>query len=89
MLLEDRRMVLTALGVAEHAADETLHFGRETTWRVRFVLHGRGHSDVYLAAGGGTFGHKDVPKQDATPRDQGEGSLMQWKTDKFRRRPFY
>merc|ERR1711870_105558 len=42
-----------------------------------------GHSNVILTAGGGSFGHKDGPKQGAMSCRQGEEAWMQWKAGKF------
>merc|ERR1712232_599924 len=38
-----------------------------------------GHSNVILTAGGGSFGHKDGPKQGAISCGQGEDAWKQWK----------
>jgi hypothetical protein len=38
-----------------------------------------GHSNVILTAGGGSFGHKDGPKQGATSCRQGEEAWKLWK----------
>merc|ERR1719471_968346 len=41
------------------------------------------HSNVILTAGGGSFGHKDGPKQGATSCRQGEEAWLQWRSGKF------
>merc|ERR1712139_233873 len=42
-----------------------------------------GHSNVILTAGGGSFGHKDGPKQGAISCAQGEDSWKQWKSGAY------
>merc|ERR1712029_66613 len=42
-----------------------------------------GHSNVILTAGGGSFGHKDGPKQGAVSCRQGEEAWKLWKTGMF------
>ena len=42
-----------------------------------------GHSNVILAAGGGSFGHKDGPKIGAISCRQGEEAWKQWKAGQF------
>merc|ERR1740121_2901450 len=42
-----------------------------------------GHSNVILTAGGGSFGHKDGPKQGAISCGQGEESWMLWKAGMY------
>merc|ERR1719215_1598254 len=41
------------------------------------------HSNVILTAGGGSFGHKDGPKQGATSCRQGEEAWMFWKAGRY------
>merc|ERR1712056_86383 len=42
-----------------------------------------GHSNVILTAGGGSFGHKDGPKQGATSCRQGEEAWKLWKAGMY------
>merc|ERR1711998_303808 len=42
-----------------------------------------GHSNVILTAGGGSFGHKDGPKQGAISCAQGEDAWKQWKAGTY------
>merc|ERR1719311_872405 len=42
-----------------------------------------GHSNVILTAGGGSFGHKDGPKQGAISCGQGEDAWKQWKAGTY------
>merc|ERR1711979_108114 len=42
-----------------------------------------GHSNVILTAGGGSFGHKDGPKQGAISCRQGEEAWMLWKAGMY------
>merc|ERR1719160_1442831 len=42
-----------------------------------------GHSNVILTAGGGSFGHKDGPKQGAISCAQGEDAWKQWKSGAY------
>merc|ERR1712072_322370 len=42
-----------------------------------------GHSNVILTAGGGSFGHKDGPKQGAMSCRQGEEAWKLWKAGKY------
>merc|ERR1712134_176677 len=42
-----------------------------------------GHSNVILTAGGGSFGHKDGPKQGAISCGQGEEAWKQWKSGAY------
>jgi len=42
-----------------------------------------GHSNVILTAGGGSFGHKDGPKQGATSCRQGEEAWKFWKAGQY------
>jgi hypothetical protein len=42
-----------------------------------------GHSNVILTAGGGSFGHKDGPKQGAISCGQGEDAWKQWKAGMY------
>merc|ERR1719230_2429922 len=42
-----------------------------------------GHSNVILTAGGGSFGHKDGPKQGATSCRQGEEAWKLWKAGTY------
>merc|ERR1711977_589944 len=42
-----------------------------------------GHSNVILTAGGGSFGHKDGPKQGAISCGQGEDAWKQWKSGAY------
>merc|ERR1711988_1713316 len=42
-----------------------------------------GHSNVILTAGGGSFGHKDGPKQGAISCGQGEDAWKQWKASTY------
>ena len=42
-----------------------------------------GHSNVILTAGGGSFGHKDGPKQGAMSSRQGEEAWKLWKAGTY------
>merc|ERR1739848_504360 len=51
--------------------------------RLPAFLQNLGHSNVILTAGGGSFGHKDGPKQGAISCAQGEDSWKQWKSGAY------
>merc|ERR1712190_173975 len=51
--------------------------------RLPAFLENLGHSNVILTAGGGSFGHKDGPKQGATSCRQGEEAWMLWKAGMY------